>query len=97
MPAEIIGDKAKFLKPNSEVEIVSFQDKTINVKLPIKMDLKVVEAPPAIRGNTAQGGAKIVIVETGAQIAVPLFINEGDTIRINTQTGEYTERIEKSQ
>jgi len=95
LPTEIIGDKAKFLKPNSEVEVVSFQGKTINVRLPIKMDFKVVEAPPAIRGNTAQGGTKVVILETGTQVAVPLFINEGDIIRINTQTGEYTERIEK--
>jgi len=95
LPAEIIGEKAKFFKPNSEVEIVSFKGKTINVRLPIKIDYKVIEAPPAIRGNTAQGGTKVVIIETGAQVAVPLFINEDDTIRINTQTNEYTERIEK--
>ena len=96
LSAEIIGEKVKFFKPNSEVEVVSFQSKTINVRLPIKMDFKVVEAPPAIRGNTAQGGTKVVIIETGAQISVPLFINEGDIIRINTQTGEYVERVEKS-
>ena len=95
LSAEIIGEKAKFFKPNSEVEVVSFQGKTINVRLPIKMDFKVVEAPPAIRGNTAQGGTKTVTVETGAQIVVPLFINEGDIIKINTQNSEYTERIEK--
>ena len=95
LPAEIIGDKAKFLKANSEVEIVSFQGKIVNIRLPIKMDFKVVGAPPSTRGNTAQGGTKTVTVETGAQITVPLFINEGDTIRINTQTSEYTERVEK--
>lgn len=95
LPAEVIGDKAKFLKPNSEMEVLSFQDKTINVRLPIKMDFKVVEAPPSTRGNTAQGGTKTVTIETGIQIVVPLFINEGDTIRINTQTGEYVERVEK--
>ena len=95
LPAEAIGDKARFFKQNSEVEIASFKGKTINVRLPIKMDFKVVEAPPAIRGNTAQGGTKTVTIETGAQIQVPLFINEDDIIRINTQTGEYTERIEK--
>jgi len=96
LPAEIIGEKAKFFKPNSEVEVVSFQGKTINIRLPIKMDFKVVEAPPSTRGNTAQGGTKTVTIETGAQISVPLFINEGDIIRINTQTGEYVERVEKS-
>ncbi|MCX6812957.1 MAG: elongation factor P [Candidatus Azambacteria bacterium] len=95
LPVEIIGEKAKFFKPNSEIEVVSFKGKTINVRLPIKMDFKVIEAPPAIRGNTAQGGTKTVTIETGAQIAVPLFINEGDIIKINTQTNEYTERIEK--
>jgi len=96
LPAEIIGEKAKFFKPNSEVEVVSFQGKTINIRLPIKMDFKVVEAPPSTRGNTAQGGTKTVTIETGVQVAVPLFINESDIIRINTQTGEYVERVEKS-
>ncbi len=95
LPAEAIGDKIKFFKPNSEVEVVSFQDKIINVRLPIKMEFKVIEAPPAIRGNTAQGGAKTITLETGAQISAPLFINEGDIVRVNTQTGEYDERIEK--
>ena len=92
---EQIGQGAKFLKPNQIMEVVTFQDKIINVKLPIKMELKVVEAPPAIRGNTAQGGTKTITLETGAQIQAPLFINEGDIIRVNTQTGEYDERIEK--
>jgi len=77
------------------VEIMNFKDKIINVKLPIKIDFKVMEAPPALRGNTAQGGTKIVKIETGAEVSVPLFINEGDIVRINTQTGQYTERIEK--
>jgi len=95
LPVEIIGDKAKFLKPSSEVEIVSFQDKIVNVRLPIKIDFKVVEAPPRTRGNTAQGGTKTVTVETGAQVTVPLFINEGDTIKINTTSGDYVERVEK--
>ncbi|MDO8743150.1 MAG: elongation factor P, partial [Candidatus Azambacteria bacterium] len=95
LPIEAIGDRAKFFKPNSEVEVVSFKDKIINVKLPIKMEFKVIEAPPAIRGNTAQGGAKTITLETGAQIQTPLFINEGDIVRVNTQTGEYDERIEK--
>ena len=95
LPAEILEGKVKFLKANSEIEIVSFQNKIINIRLPIKMAFKVVEAPPAIRGNTAQGGTKTVKIETGAQISVPLFINEDDTIRINTQTNEYVERAEK--
>jgi len=92
---EKIGDSAQFLKPNLEVQAVKFENKIINIELPIKVDYKVVEAPPAIRGDTAQGGTKTVIIETGAKISTPLFINEGDVIRVNTQTGEYVERIEK--
>jgi elongation factor P len=87
---------AKFLKPNLPVTALKFQDKIINIELPIKVDYKVVEAPPAIRGDTAQGGSKVVTIETGAKVSVPLFINEGDIVRINTQTGDYVERIEKA-
>jgi len=93
---EILGDQTMFLKPNTILEAILFEGKIINVQLPVKMEFKVVEAPPAIRGDTAQGGVKQVKLETGAYINAPLFINEGDTIRINTETGEYTERIEKS-
>ena len=57
------------------------------------MDFKVIEAPPSIKGNTAQGGNKAVVIEGGASVNVPLFINEGDMIRINTETGDYVERV----
>lgn len=90
---ESIGDKTKFLKPNSEVEIVDFEKKMIALNLPIKMQFKVIEAPPSIKGNTAQGGNKAVKIETGAMIAAPLFVEEGDVIEVNTQTGEYTGRV----
>jgi len=95
LKSEVIGDRSKFLKPNLEISAVKFGDKIISVELPIKIGYKVVEAPPAIRGDTAQGGTKVVVLETGAKISGPLFINEGDIIRINTQTGKYVERIEK--
>jgi len=68
----------------------------IKVNLPVKMDFKVTEAPPAVKGNTAQGGDKSVTIETGAKVTVPLFIGEGDIIKINTETGAYFERVEKS-
>lgn len=93
---EQIGELIKFLKPNSEVEVIKFEGKIINVTLPIKMEFKVVEAPPGIKGDTAQGGTKAVKIETGITINAPLFIEEGDIIRINTQTGLYVERVEKS-
>ena len=60
------------------------------------MDFKVIEAPPSIKGNTAQGGTKVVTIEGGGKVSAPLFINEGDSIRINTETGDYVERVDKS-
>ncbi|MBU6500872.1 MAG: hypothetical protein KGJ89_02000 [Patescibacteria group bacterium] len=92
---ELLGGGGQFLKPNTEVETVVFKEKVIKVALPIKMEFKVVEAPPAIKGNTAQGGTKVVELEGGAKISAPLFINQGDLVRINTETGEYVERVEK--
>jgi len=89
----IIGNKTKFLKSGEVIKAILFQDKIIGVKLPIKVDLKVIEAPPAVKGNTAQGALKQVKLENQTLINVPLFINEGDIVRINTDTGEYTERI----
>src|SRR3989344_10136 len=95
-----IGTQSKFLKKDSIVQVLSFnpstgsgQAVTIGVKMPIKVELKVIEAHPAVKGNTAQGGTKMVKVETGAELQVPMFIKEGDTIRINSDTGEYSERV----
>ncbi len=93
LPQDAIGEQAKFLKPNSELEVVSFEGKIINVNLPIKIQLKVIEAPPSIKGNTAQGGTKVVKLETGTTINAPLFVEEGNVIEVNTQTGEYTGRV----
>jgi len=92
---DIVGDCVDLIKPNSLVETMVFDEKIIGINPPIKVELKVVEAPPAIKGNTAQGGSKQVTLETGAVINVPLFINEGDIIKINTKTREYTERVQK--
>lgn len=91
-----ISDKIRWLKPNIEVEAMFLGEEIIGIKLPIKIDYKVKEAPPGLRGDTAQGGSKTIIIETGAEVQVPLFINEGDTIRVNTETGEYVERMEKA-
>jgi len=95
MSEEQIGTMGPYLKPNSPVEVVEFNDKIISVNLPIKMDFKVVEAPPSIKGNTAQGGVKAIKIETGTMINAPLFIKAGDIIRVNTETGDYVERVEK--
>jgi len=93
LPEETVGETAKFLKKDVIVETFSFNGKIIRVKVPIKMDLKVTEAPPSIKGNTAQGGNKLVTLESGAKINVPLFIEEGEVIRVNTETGQYVERV----
>jgi len=88
-----VGTGSKFLKQNSIVQAVVYDEKIIGVKLPIKVELKVIEAHPAVKGNTAQGGTKAVKLETGAEIQVPMFVKEGDVLRINTETGQYTERL----
>lgn len=90
---EQVGESGKFLKGNTEVETLWFDGKLFSVKLPIKLELKVTEAPPDVRGNTVQGGSKVVELETGATLNVPMFVKQGDVIRINTETGEYVERV----
>lgn len=96
LPEEIVGTGRKFLKEGTEVSAMVFNNNIIGVELPIKIDLKVVETPPQIKGATQSSGTKHAVLETGAKINVPMFINSGDVIRVNTQTGEYTERITKS-
>lgn len=96
IPAEVMGDKAQWLKPNTEITVVELEGKPISIILPIKIDFKVVEAPPGIRGDTAQGGTKPVTIETGAVVDVPLFVNQDDIIRVNTERGEYAERVTKA-
>ena len=96
IPDDVTGQAALFLKANTEVTAVFFNDRIIKIELPIKVDLLVKEAPPGERGNTAQGGMKLAELETGAKVNVPLFVNTGDVIRVNTGTGEYVERMEKN-
>lgn len=92
----IVGDALKYIKGGDVVDALVFDDEVIGIKLPIKVELKVTEAAPAVRGNTAQNATKVVTLETGATTTVPLFINEGDILRINTDTGAYVERVEKA-
>ena len=89
---ELVGESGQFLKGNTAVDTLWFDGKLFRVKLPIKVELEVKEAPPNTRGNTAQGGSKVVTLETGTTLDVPMFVNEGDIVRINTETGEYVER-----
>lgn len=93
LSTELVGDRIKFMKPNSLLNALIFEERIIGVEMPIKVDLKVTEAPPAVKGDTAKGGNKQITLETGAIINAPLFVNPGDVIRVNTETGEYTERV----
>lgn len=90
---EMLADSAGFLKENMEVKLTLYQGAPMDVELPTTVDLKVVRAEAAVRGDTATGVTKKVEVETGAQVEVPLFVNEGDTIRVDTRTGTYVTRV----
>lgn len=89
----VVGDLHKYIKENSEVDALLFNEEIIGIKTPIKVELRVVDAPPAVKGNTATGATKQVTLETGLIVNTPLFINEGDVLRINTDSGEYVERV----
>lgn len=90
---EQIGPQAKFLKQNTSVKGIVFNDNIINIEIPVKVQLKVIEAPPGIKADRAESGTKQVMLETKAAINTPLFVNEGDVIEINTQTEEYVKRM----
>jgi len=92
IPLSKIGDQKQYLIENSTVDILYFDDEPLNIELPIKMVFKVISAPPAVKGNTASAVTKKVTIETGMIIDVPVFIKEGDNIRVNTGDGSYVER-----
>lgn len=94
---EQFGENIQFVKSNEVVTVLVFQDKIIRISLPIKVQLKVTDAPPGFKGDTAQGGTKLVTLETGATVQAPLFIETGDILEINTDTGEYSKRVEKGE
>ena len=90
---EIVGEGAHFLKEGESVEIMFNGSDIIALDIPITVELKVIETPPGVRGDTATGAQKPAKVETGAMVNVPLFINEGDKIKVDTRTGNYIERV----
>lgn len=89
---EILGDSLKFIKENMTVKLLFFKDNVIGIEPPNFVELEVIQTEPAIKGDTVTGATKPATVETGALVKVPLFINNGDVIRIDTRTGEYMER-----
>ena len=90
--SEQIGDALKFVKENEECRICSYKGSVFSVEPPLFVELEVTDTEPGFKGNTATGATKPAIVETGAQVAVPLFVNQGDRIKIDTRTGEYLSR-----
>jgi elongation factor P len=90
--AELLGEKVNFLKENSDVIGRYFDEDLLSVELPASVVLKVSETEPGVRGDTAKSGTKLAKMETGAAIKVPLFVNSGDQVRIDTRTGQYLER-----
>ncbi len=92
---EQIEDKLDYLVSNTLVTALLFEEKIIGISIPVKINLKVKEAPPGIKGNSAEGGTKTVTLETGKVINTPLFIKEGDVVEVNTETGEYVRRAKE--
>ena len=93
VPATALGAGVKYLKDNTEVEVLRHNDQIIGVELPFAMEFEVAQTDPGLRGDTASGGSKPATLETGAVINVPLFINEGDLLKIDTRSGEYLTRV----
>jgi elongation factor P len=90
----MLGDDARFLKDNTEVFVNMYEGEVLGVDLPITVDLKVTQTDPGFAGDTATGAKKAATLETGLVVQVPLFVNEGDTLRIDTRNGEYMTRLQ---
>ncbi len=91
--SEQLGESRKFLKENMVVKVLYYDDSPIAVELPIFVELEIVKTAPGIRGDTASGGSKPAVLETGVTIKVPFHLNEGDVIKVDTRTSEYIERV----
>jgi len=93
LPLKSLTDKKKFLKEGLGVDVLFFNKNPINVELPKKVNLRVIDAPPSIKGDSATTPTKTVVLETKAKITVPIFVKKDDLIRVNTDTGGYVERV----
>ena len=93
MPKEVTAQQEPFMTEGLEVQILRFNGKPVSVELPIKVELKVVEAPPNVVGNSGGSVTKPVTMQTGLVVNAPMFVKEGEVLRIKTETGEYVERV----
>lgn len=90
---DLLGDAIKFIRENDSVDLLTYQDQPVDIELPITVVLKVADTDPGHKGDTATGGSKPATLETGFIVSVPLFINIGDDVKVDTRTGEYLERV----
>ncbi len=90
---DIVGDAAKFMNENLEVDVMFNGDEALGVELPIFVELVITETDPGVRGDTAQGGSKPATLESGAVVSVPLFVEQGEKIKVDTRSSEYVERV----
>jgi len=93
LSASMLGDNVQFLKEGLEVKLTIWQDEPIEIEMPAAVELKIVQSDVGVRGDTATGANKLVTTETGLKVQVPLFINNGDTIKVDTRSGEYLTRV----
>jgi elongation factor P len=93
LTAENVGDSLKFVKENEMVKLISHAGEVFSIEPPLFVELLITESEPGVKGNTATGATKPAVVETGATVYVPLFVNQGETIKIDTRTGEYLSRV----
>lgn len=93
LPETVVEDVLKYMKPDAEIEVGFYNSEAVQVDVGNHVELKVTEAPPGMKGDTATGATKLVTFETGLEIQVPLFVKEGDTIRVDTRSGEYLTRV----
>lgn len=96
LEADVVGELGDFVVANTEVEALVFDENIISITIPIKVELKVKEASEAVKGNTSGSATKEVVLETGYRVQVPQFINQGDVVAINTESGLYAERVSKA-
>jgi elongation factor P len=93
LSADEVGDAREYLKENTEVDVLYIDGTPATVELPNFVELAIARTDPGVRGDTAQGGTKPATLETGAVVQVPLFLNEGDIVKVDTRTGEYLGRV----
>lgn len=92
LPKNVLASSTDYLIEGTEIVVLNFNGIPINIEIPVKVTLKVIEAPPSIKGNTVSTGGKVVTLETGLRVSAPLFVCEGDSIIVNTEKGEYVSR-----